>query len=270
MTAQYSNVIDIYKLAIDYGQNIFQASCRDHKDNVISMSISPIKLEHISDIILKHAKEYLIVFSVECVEMDYKSLEQIANEFGIEYKLLSSGIIIISKHDFKRIIELGHWMFHIVDYPNLPDQETGKRLVLVLNKLDCSKIDESFLTKVSDSEIFIDSHDFTCFGIESYNPNVIKEIFKRTLLIYCGLVFRYKGLTIENVSEIPDSIINQIYPLNSLISIVSAHSKKSDNKIIIPLSNENEITLSNRNYNIINYIEYNFSTREWNLTNYKQ
>lgn len=266
MKVPYPNAFSQNKLGLNAVPFPFGITSKRHDNRVMSLTIFPSSVIDLCEIIEKYAKKIITLFDIEQSIPEEPNLRQRAKKIGINYHDYNPNIISISKDSLKKLIDgFLHYELHLLDFQSELDENTMANIYKIWKSWNW-KGSLPLLNNLNGPNIFLDSHDDCYQYLESYNLSFLKEIFIRTLQIYCGTLYFESNQVLLDVSNIPPSIINKIYPIDSSMTILHRNSYVNKEKVQIGYSNKKFDFTHDQIYDVNGYIYYDIENRKWAIS----
>jgi hypothetical protein len=270
MKIPYPNAFTINGLGMGGRFFPFSVSAQQHESGVATMDICALRIEDIGEVVGKYADNICIVYDVDTQtftnsEGHWLDFRETIEKLGINCRFYGGKVISVMRPRFDELVHnIGHFNFHMFDLPSEPDDETMTRLHAFATYCD---FEEPILNKLEDSRLFLDSHDNCYLYIEARDLSFLKNVFARTLAIYCGTAAKkFLRAPIENVPDLLDPFINSIFPLNFAITILRRNTRVRRGRVKIGFSPEKWKLGSEGEYEPTGQIECDFGRLEWSVS----
>ncbi len=265
MKIPYPNASSRNKIGLQSQHFSFSASIRE-KGKVVSLWICPIATSEIADLLTNYSLHDFVLFDIDHTWIDEKfnlfTLVEIANKENVKFTSFGEQIISVTKEEFVCLMkDFNHYNFHTFDYPHLISEDELIEMYFICN--DHKWNEENFmLNSLKNSSLYVDCHDNCYLYIESVNLGLIVTIFQRALQIYLGTIL-FENIGFKNdICDLSQEIIEQIWPVTSPITIFPKDITINSNKICMPYSNVS-FSLSEKEYTIVGAIEYDYVLDGW-------
>lgn len=239
------------------------------EDDLQQLSIYPISISDISDIIQKFSFEFCVIFDVDHIWMKNDSrrmtLAEVAIEQKMQFQRYDEEIIYIRKKEFSKLSAdyLSHYNWETFDCSDEPSSE-----LILENYLICKDHDwksESFLlNELKKAGFYLHSHDDCYLTLESSNEDFVSQIIQRNIQIYTTTILDQHNIKIE-VSVFPDVFVKEILSKNKAFTIFQENNFIKKNNLIIPFSNNKYQFVEQKEYPITGNIFFDHEKNEWKV-----
>lgn len=187
------------------------------KDDVSRIFVCAQSVVDICDLIEKHATNNLVIFGVDQAFQFDKftnkeiSIKGLASNAEIPFSAIDSETIVLSKEYLLPLLAtFDHYNLSLFDIKS--DWNESLVISQVLADLEHDwRSQDAVLPKLPESRLFLNSHDDCYLTIESYSPEVSKDVFVRALQIYTGTVLAKKIKYSSELSDFPRDLINTFW-----------------------------------------------------------
>ena len=266
--ARYPNAFTMNKYGFG-GFFPFSASGRKHV-SIHTLDICAVALEDIRDIIEGDVAGVCLVYDVDhniFSEQGDRVLDLVEaiHQVELDCRTYDSRMIAVKSTKLGELAKLLHFNLHLFDLRTEPDGDQASRLYAFATNFD---FEQPILSKLHDSNIFVDVHDDCYLYLEAREPKVSKRIFGRTLQTYVAAVLgRRRSMQMAGVAEPPDSFVDRIYPTDSSITILRKETRVQRKKIMIGYSTTKfRFGGGDQAYPVVGIIEYDRSRGVWAIS----
>lgn len=239
------------------------------ESNLQRVSIYPISIYDIRDIIEKFSLDFFVVFDVDHYwtknDSQQMTLAEVAEEQEVQFQSYDKEIIFLRKEEFSKFLAnyLSHYNWETFDCLVEPKSE-----LILENYVICKDHDwksgEFLLNKLRKARFYLYSHDDCYLTVESSNKNFINQIIQRNIKIYTTTILSQKNLKIE-VASFPHILINEVLSEKNTFTIFQENSFFEENNLIIPFSNTKYHFTEQKEYTFSGNISFDYEKNEWSV-----
>jgi len=266
------NAFEMNRLGMSGKPFPFSVSCYNPEHNIWTMYLYPQRMRDICDLFETYGVTQWAVFDVSHVYLyDAKtskplSLSEVATDFNVMHQVIEPGFIVLSTEGFCQLLqEFEHFdltAFGVLTKPVSEDQLIEQYLRL----LDWQRSERNRLSALSDSNIYLSSHDDCYLHVEAHNPEFLKSIFRRALASYVGTVLREVERPIEILPDVPLVVIEELWPRDEGLTILRHQTSLIDEELQIGVVPKAFNFRSAGTYEPVQWVKYDLTDQSWDLS----
>lgn len=239
------------------------------KDNVSGIFVCAQRVVELCDLIEKHASNNLVIFGVEQASQFDKitkkelSIEGLAANAAIPFSAIDSKTIVLAKEYLLPLLStFSHYSLSLFDIRNGWSESQIISQVLACREHDWRSQD-AVLAKLPESQLFLDGHDDCYLTIESYSPDVSKDVFVRALQTYTGTVLAKKIKRSSKISDFPRDLINMVWQADFSLTILEKTTELKNNHLKLGVSKQPYNFREKVKYTPEFWIVYEVENQKW-------
>lgn len=252
------------------GGSFFPLSVKvDQQQNVSSIFVCAQSVVDVCDLIIKHAKSHLVLFGVEQTSKFEENtnnplpLKGLAVEARVSFSALDSETLDLPKASLLPLLTtFDHHNLNLFDV----ESDWGENQVIsqILAYQDHKWQEKTFLLQnMPSSQLFLTSFDDCYLTIESYNPEISKEVFARTLQIFSGTYLESRINLGGDLPEIPVELVNSFWRDNFGLTILEQNTRILDGCLKIGVSLKPFNFTDSLEYPSEEWLVYNIQNQTW-------
>lgn len=241
------------------------------KDNVSSIFVCAQRVVDLCDLLEKHASNNLVIFGVDQASQFDKftkkeiSIEGLASNAKVPFSAIDSETIVLSKeYSLPLLSTFGHYNLSLFDIVNDWNESQVISQVLAYRAYDW-RSQEVVLPKLPESRLFLSSHDDCYLTIESYSPDVSKDIFIRALQIYAGTVLATKIKFSSELSDFPQELVNIFWKDDFGLTILEKTTEPKNGCLKLGVSKQPYNFREKAKYTPEFWIVYEVQNQKWSV-----
>ncbi len=260
----YPNSLTINQLGLRGSPFPLSATFRQDVDGVFHISLFPLSVQEIADLLLNRVQDTCAVFDVDlhsyCGSHQH-SLEEVLEELEVSHDRLRPNCVTLSKSGLEKLIgEVGHYNFHMIDLPTGLGADDIAEMRPILKDHDQR---EAMLPKVHGSRVFLDTHDDCYLYVESRDVDLLYGVFARLMQIYFGtLILRDRGSR-PVISNVPLDEVSDILPAGSSFTALRENFRFYANRLMIAYSDVELEFTKKKEYPPVGVVEYDVYEGVW-------
>ncbi|MBI9051825.1 MAG: hypothetical protein JEZ00_20580 [Anaerolineaceae bacterium] len=265
------NAFSINKLGLEGTPFPLGVSCNQSDTGVFSMYLYPQRLVDMFDLL--HGFEMCIVFGVghKLSNPNHPqhtlNLAEIVDSVAIDCTVVDANTIAISTGELMRLLSiLPQHDLCMFDMPRNSSQDDVITNMLNYDEVKLRK-NRSQLPHLTNSSVFLNSHDDCYLTLESYDTGLLQQVFERALQTYVGTFLLGKlGVDEIEVREVPFGLLNILWPKNAHLTILPEETEITESEVKIGVSRQQFDLRVQQALQVDIVISYNCATQIWNPT----
>lgn len=241
------------------------------KDGVSSIFVCAQRVVDLSDLIEKHAASNLVVFDVEQASRFDKitkkeiSIEGLAVNAEIPFSAIDSETIVLSKEYLPPLLStFGHYNLSLFDVKSSWNERQVISQVLAYQEHDWQN-QEVILPRLTESGFFLNSHDDCYLTIESYCPDVSKDVFVRAIQIFAERILEKKIHSFPELPDFPQDLVNTFWKDNFGLTILERTTELKSDCLKLGVSKQPYNFREKKKYTPEFWIVYEVQNQKWLL-----
>jgi hypothetical protein len=223
------------------------------------------------DLIEKHVSNNLVIFGVEQASQFDKftkkamSLEGLASTSNVLFSAIDSETIVLPKEYLLPLLSIfSHYNLSLFDIGKGWNESQVISQVLTCHEHDWRSQD-SILSKLPESRLFLHSHDDCYLTIETYDSHITKDVFIRALQLYSGTLLAKKLNFSYVIPDFPKDLIDTFWKDDFSLTIIERTTKLENDYLKLGVSRQAYSFREKRKYTPDFWIWFDVQNQKWSI-----
>ncbi len=240
------------------------------KEDIVSIDAYPLRVVDLCELFQRRILEYLAVFDVGSAEFHEppgasQSLQGLATTSGIAFMPIDSESIVLPKEELPRLLSaFNHYDLCLFDLSDHWDEIEVIGQILTSREHNWQS-QESILSKLPSSRLFLSSHDDCYDTLETYKEGVAEEIFALMLSTYTQAVLAEEHRFTSEIPEVPLDLVERFGKEKVDVTILRDATEIRGDRLEIGVSQKAYSFRETKDYSPEFWIVYDLKNERWLL-----